>query len=611
MTGRLLLLALVVAAPAAAQPRDADCSGGVDERDRAAVVATLFGAPSTCPNADINRNGRADAADLIAFARGPHIVFIGIASPDGQPAPLLGTLPDGAPVYFRSSGSGFLLVVEVAPPPSGAQIGTKIFDLADGDPSRRPDLQPAADRPLGNGSRAICDEFGIPGHDPIDFTSLTQPVANAINDFACRFDVVTRANSACTQNRFGQLSFVSPHTRAQFCLPVTSGMAFPAGDTRVAVQVRDQSGLLGPVQEMVMRVGSGPFPPTFTPLPPTATPTGTDTPSPSPTVTATRTPSSTRSVTHTRTLTRTPTRTQTAAPSPSRTRTATRTATPVPGTPTNTATGSRPAATATPSPSRTSTRTQTPLPTTAGPSPTRTRTSTPAGSPTRTATRTRTATATNTSGPSPTRTRTATIAPTATATPNANGPIITHFGLTRADDMLLPAAGTENGIPVYRPAFGFAFSLVVEARPGPTGARVGNSTFSPGAPDLQIQVTRPLGNASPLVCDDAPPTLGGVPAINPPNFADQGQIVDVINDLACRFIDGSGQKVGRVCGDANACVLGPDGLFGCVSRDASIQFCGFIGQALTFPRGDTLVTVRVRDVRGNVSANRQLIVRVP
>jgi hypothetical protein len=165
-------------------------------------------------------------------------------------------------------------------------------------------------------------------------------------------------------------------------------------------------------------------------------------------------------------------------------------------------------------------------------------------------------------------------------------------------------------VPVYRPAFGFAFSLVVEARPGPTSARVGISTFSSGAPDLQIQVTRPLGDGSSLVCDDAPPTLGGVPGINPPNFADQPQVADTINDLACRFIDGGGEKVGRQCGDNTACVLGTDGIFGCVSGDATVQFCGFIGQPLTFPSGDTLVSVRVRDVRGNFGVTRQLIVRV-
>ena len=643
MTTRLLLflLILALAGPAAAQSsRDANCDGAIDAGDPTAIVGSLFAAvPTSCQAADVNRDGRPDAADLVAFARGPRVSYIGIASPDGRAAPSLGTLPDGTPVYFRNAGFGFLLVVEVATPPSGAPIGLTTVDSVEGDPSRRPDFQVLADRSLGNGSREICDEFGVPGQMPIDFAPLTQPLADAINDLSCRFDVATRPNTACTQNEFGQLGFVSTATRAQFCLPVTSGMVFPGGDTTIAVQVRDQSGLVGPVQRMVLRVENGPMPPTFTPLPPTATPTATDTASPTPTASATRTASSSPTPTLTRTATRTATPTGTAtatptpsatatrshSPTPSLTATATRTATPlatdtITRTPSKTATPTRtqrgPTVTATASATRTDTArptatgTATATPTSPVATPTRTRTHTPAGTSTPTATRTRTATATLTPPPSPTITRTRTISPTPTATVSARGPEITFFGLTRADDILLQPVGVENDIPVYEPAFGFAFSIVVEAKPGPSRARVGNSTFAVDAPDLQIQVTRPLGDGSSLVCDDAPPTLGGVPAINPPNFSSDASVTDRINDLACRFIDGGGEKVGRQCGDNTACVLGDDGIFGCVTGDATIQFCGFVGQALTFPVGDTLVTVRVRDVQGNLGLPRQLVVRV-
>lgn len=639
MKTRLLPLFLLAAVGSAAAqaPRDANCDGRIDDGDASAIARGLFAtAPPTCPAADVNRDGRPDAADLVAFARGPRVSFIGIASPDGRPAPSLGTLPDGTPVYFRNAGFGFLLVVEVATPPSGAPVGLTTADSVADDPSRRPDFQVLADRPLGNGSREICDEFGVPGQAALDFAPLTQPLADAINDLACRFDVATRPNTACTQNEFGQLGFVTATTRAQFCLPVTSGMVFPAGDTTIAVQARDDSGLVGPVQRMVLRVENGPMPATFTPLPPTATPTPTDTASPTPTASATRTASRTPTATLTRTATRTatPTGTATATPTPSVTATRSNTATPsLTATPTRTATP-LPTDTATRTPPNSATPTRTPrgptvtatasatrthtVPATAtGTAPatptatsTRTRTRTPASTPTPTGTRTRTASATATAPPSPTVTRTRTISPTPTATVNARGPEITFFGLTRADDILLQPVGTENEIPVYEPAFGFAFSIVVEAKPGPSRARVGNSTFAVDAPDLQIQVTRPLGDGSSLVCDDAPPTLGGVPAINPPNFSSDPAIADRLNDLACRFIDGSGEKVGRQCGDNTACVLGDDGIFGCVTGDATIQFCGFVGQALIFPTGDTLVTVRVRDVQGNLGLPRQLIVRV-
>lgn len=638
----LPLLVLALAVPAAAQSfRDANCDGAVDERDRASLVRLLFApTPSSCAAADVNRDGVPDAADLVAFARGPAVTFIGIASPDGRPAPSLGTLPDGTPVYFRNAGFGFVVVVEGGVAPSGAPIGLAVLDSVPGNPGHRPDLQVIADRQLGNGSREICDEFGVPANPTLDFSPLTQPVADSINDLSCRFDVATRANIACTQNAFGQLGFVSSATRAQFCLSVTSGMAFPTGDTLIAVQLRDQSRLVGPVRQMMLRVQSGPFPPTFTPVPPTATPTATDTPSPTATASVTRTASSTPTMTLTRTRTRsaTPTRTTTATPLPSltatrsvtptpsltatrtRTTTAGATSTPTPATtPTRTRTG--PSATATATATRTAsggataTRTAsgaaTPTRTATAPTPTRTRTTTPNGTPTRTGTPTRSATVTPPPPATATVTRTRTISPTPTPTSNARGPEITFFGLTRADDIRMQPTGVENGVTVYQPAFGFAFSLVIEAKPGPSRARVGNSTYiDGGSPDLQIQVTRPLGNGSTLVCDDAPPTLGGVPPINPPSFADTPANADRFNDLGCRFIDGGGNKVGRQCGDSTACVLGEDGIFGCATSDATIQFCGFVGQALTFPRGDTLVTARVRDVQGNLGAPRQMLIRV-
>lgn len=630
----LPLLALALAAPAAGQSfRDADCSGGVDEHDRDVVVQRLFAdGGSSCQAADVNRDGRANAGDLIAFARGPTVSYIGIASPDGQPAPSLGRLEDGTPVFFRNAGFGFLLVVEAAPPPSGAPIGTSVMDSVPGNPSRRPDLQIVADRPLGNGSREICDEFGVPADADLDFSAVTQSLADTINDLSCRFEVATRANAACTQNSFGQLGFVANSTRAQFCLAVASGMIFPTGDTLIAVQLRDGSGLVGPVQRMLLRIENGPFPPTFTPVPPTPTPTATDTPTPTATATVTRTASNTPTETRTRTATRTatPTRTPTATDTPSRTATRSHTFTPsititptrtetaaatatrtVGVTPTATRTGPTATATRTATGAATPTRTATRTPTTPAVTPTRTRTVTPNGTATRTGTRTRTATITPTVPPSPTITRTRTITPTPTATVNARGPEITFFSLTRADDALLQPARVENGVPVYEPAFGFAFSLVVEAKPGASRARVGNLSFVDGSsPDLQVQTTRPLGNGSTDVCDDMPPFLGGVPAINPPSFEDTAVNGDRLNDLGCRFIDGSGERVGRQCGESTACVLGEDGIFGCASGDATIQFCGFIGQALTFPAGDTLVTVRVRDVQGNFGPARQLLVRV-
>lgn len=167
-----------------------------------------------------------------------------------------------------------------------------------------------------------------------------------------------------------------------------------------------------------------------------------------------------------------------------------------------------------------------------------------------------------------------------------------------------------DGVPIYEPLFGSGFSLIVEAKPGASRAQVGKSTFAEvGVPDLRIQVDRALGDGSATVCDDMPPIIGGVPAINPPSFADEQSVNDRINDLACRFIDGQGNHLGRQCGDS-ACVLGTDGEFGCVGSGSTVQFCGFMSQVLSFPLGDTLVSARVADARGEVGPSARLIVRV-
>lgn len=577
-----------VAAPALAQVvRDANCDGVVTLADRAALVDDLYvpDEPS-CASADVNRDRRLSAADLIAFASGPHISYIGIASSDGQPALPLGTFEDGTPVYFSNAGFGFRLVVEAAPPPHGAAIGTTTFDSDPSDPARRPDFQILVESALGDGSRDICDEFGVPAVVPADFNG-SQAVANSINDLTCRFEVATTRNGTCTQDAFGQPSFVVPSSRVQFCLSVNSLMGFPDGDTRISVQIRDHSGLMGPVQHMILQVASGPPPGTFTPRPPTPTRTATESASPTPSASPTRTISPTRTARPTASVTPT----VPAASTATITRTPTRSATV--RTPTRTVTG----------PTATHTRTPT------GATPTRTRTAT-VSAPTPTRTRTRTPTATQPSGPTPTRTRT--MSPTPSVTMAASGPVITFFGLTRADDVLLPPSGMSGNIPIFEPPFGYGFSLIVEAKPGASRAAVATSTFNDSSlPDLQIQVTRPLGDGSTLVCDDMPPILGGVPATNPPVFNDDPVLTDRINDLGCRFVDGTGSRVGRRCGELTACVLHDDGDFGCASPDATLQFCGFMNQALAFPSGDTTVTVRARDVQRRVGPPAQLIVRVP
>jgi hypothetical protein len=208
--------------------------------------------------------------------------------------------------------------------------------------------------------------------------------------------------------------------------------------------------------------------------------------------------------------------------------------------------------------------------------------------------------------PTPTNGSTETATPTVTWTP-APGPTITFFGVTLADDSLeLPSDTTPDGIPIYTMPFGFGFKLVVEAH-GRLSANPSSYTV-PGTPDLQIQSTRDLGNGSAAVCDVEPPNFGGIPGIDPPQLEDPGAIADALNDFGCRFIDGTGASNGRSC--AEACVKYADGEYHCVSNDTDSQFCAPITMPMRFPDGGTLVSVRVRDLQGQLGSAAQLIIRV-
>jgi len=147
--------------------------------------------------------------------------------------------------------------------------------------------------------------------------------------------------------------------------------------------------------------------------------------------------------------------------------------------------------------------------------------------------------------------------------------VITFLGLTRSDDSLLPPSGTTpDGVPFYQRVAGIAFSIVVEGKPGPNGVAVGRSSYQQDGssfPDLEIAVSRPLGNGSAAVCDNAGATAGGVPAINPPQFDPKPATINAVNDFACRFVDGGGAPVARK--PTEACVLFSTGAvaFGIVS----------------------------------------------
>ena len=222
------------------------------------------------------------------------------------------------------------------------------------------------------------------------------------------------------------------------------------------------------------------------------------------------------------------------------------------------------------------------------------------------------------SGPASTPTSTATTTPTSTPTPTPTlglGANIGFFGVLRADETLLdPSSFDDQGRPVYVRQNPSGFVLVIDAKPGSNGAPVGFNAFNydpnnPATrPDLQVEVSRPLGDGSSTVCDNTEGNFGGVPGIDPTNYDGTQTISDALNDLGCRFNDGTGTPGGR--NPDSACVLFPDGEFQFVDPQATVEFCGFISFPLRFADGDTVVTARVRDINGILGPPQQIVIRI-
>jgi hypothetical protein len=201
-----------------------------------------------------------------------------------------------------------------------------------------------------------------------------------------------------------------------------------------------------------------------------------------------------------------------------------------------------------------------------------------------------------------------------TAYPPLNAvPQVSYFGLTRADEVVLnPAAFDSDGRPIFIRSSGQGISLVVEARPGTSGVPVGIAAFDPsgGLPDLQMLVSRPLGNGSEAVCDKTLPNPGGVPATDPLGFSDLPEVIKAMNDLGCRVDDGAGQPFGRMAAIDACTVDAVSRDFRFVNASSTTQYCLPIDRPWGFASGDTVVAARVRDVHGEVSLAQEIVVRV-
>lgn len=171
----------------------------------------------------------------------------------------------GVPIYERPT-YGFSLVVEGRPGGTGTPVGFSTFNSDPTNPTTLPYLLIEASRDLGDGSAAVCDDVppdtgGVPAVDPPNFDS-SQSIANAINDFACRFKDGTGfrggrgPNDACIQFPDGQFRFKEPGSTIQFCGQINKPLGFPLGDTLVTVRIRDFLGNVSSAEQLVIRTAN-------------------------------------------------------------------------------------------------------------------------------------------------------------------------------------------------------------------------------------------------------------------------------------------------------------------------------------------------------------------
>ena len=95
---------------------------------------------------------------------------------------------------------------------------------------------------------------------------------------------------------------------------------------------------------------------------------------------------------------------------------------------------------------------------------------------------------------------------------------------------------------------------------------------------------------------------GGIPGIDPPNFASTPDIINALQSFAIWFTYQS---------PGSACTFAPGGgSYAYVNPIATAQFCDPMSAPQAFPPGDSLLTVQLTDAGGNVGPTAQIIVRV-
>ena len=226
------------------------------------LTRTVTATPTITPTRTVTRT----PTPTPMLLPGPQITAFGLA--DGENFVMAPTSTDdqGNPVYTPFVGAGFFIFVEAKSGSSGSPLGTITINTKSDDPTARPDLQMEANKNLGLGIPAVCDVAGpgavqtpggVPGVPTPSFDPQSQPIADALNDIGCRFDLHSNADACTKPNPVTEApGFVNPNTALQFCTmsAVSTDWKFHSGDTLLTVQWRDMAGNIGNQAHLVVRV---------------------------------------------------------------------------------------------------------------------------------------------------------------------------------------------------------------------------------------------------------------------------------------------------------------------------------------------------------------------
>jgi hypothetical protein len=156
---------------------------------------------------------------------------------------------------FHTERGQVVIVIEGMAGDNGTNPGNA---LGPAPPDNRPDAQVQTTQRLGSGPPGPCNlpGTGVPAINPPSFDPADSNVTDALNDFACRFQVFSRAAPCTYTDASGDAKFVSSNGTIQFCDFMAATASLHSGPSILTAALRDENGVLGPTAQIVVQVAT-------------------------------------------------------------------------------------------------------------------------------------------------------------------------------------------------------------------------------------------------------------------------------------------------------------------------------------------------------------------